>query len=82
MSLNGFALMVALLHKAEAGAPRAASPRSRLQVSARLTVADTCKLLRTKNGRTIWKASEPVRVERRLVQGNSGSRTLLITLLF
>jgi hypothetical protein len=79
MSLNGFALIVALLHNGHAsGLP----PRSTMLLSARLTITNTCKLLHAKNGNTMWRTNEPVRVERRFVQDKPGSRTLLVTLLF
>jgi len=79
MSLNGLALIVAFLHNGHASGP---SPRTSILLPARLRIVGTCKLLRVKNGGTIWTASEPVHVERRFVQGKFGSRTLLVTLLF
>lgn len=79
MSLNGLALIVALLHNVHASGP---APRSTMLLSARLTITNTCKLLHAKNGSTMWRTSEPVRVERRFVQGKPGLRTLLVTLLF
>jgi hypothetical protein len=79
MSLNGFAFIIALLHNGHASAP---PPRTSILLTARLTISDTCKLLRARNGGSIWRASEPVRVEKRVVQMRPGSRTLLVTLLF